>query len=470
MRRVAIIVLLAIIILPQVPTTNALQSLYIQPGEYETWSWDVSGAEGFFGHFEVVNGTDITFFICNETVFTAWIDGQSVEVFHLLEDVTSGDYEFLARDTGGGPERTDLRWYLVFDNTDETSTAQTINADIHLDLQGPNIECNVEENDVLSGTWEFNVTGVDRFGIDSIECTIYASSYPSSFNPARFNFYHIEGKSSTFSLDTTQMENGSYYITIKMTDVCDNERQRTIHFSVENAASDTLGPPVIPLIVIGSVLGIAGLVVVYRKRKSTIGLVNRLRVRGASLVAELKRRNPLQASAKEEGEISEKEPANIKVVVGFVGTLALFSPIVLIFQEVGLDTWVLIRSATYHYGYQFGYEFMNPYILTAEFPLVVWRYVFVWQMMRYYEGRSSRRTTIILGFVAENIYVIVEFLMSYVILPGYWGPILLIPTPLMLFSALVFIWFAPYPVPKTYDDEPEPDKWWEGGSDVPKKE
>jgi hypothetical protein len=305
MRRAVVICLFVILVLPQVPTTNALQSLYIQPGEYETWIWSVSGTtykEGFFGHFEVVNGSDITFFICNETVFNDWTEGQSVEVYHLLEDVTSGDYQFLA----SGVRHGSVTWYLVFDNTDETSTAQTVNADIHLDLTGPNIECNVHEDDILSETWEFNVTGVDRFGIDSIECTIYASSYPSSFSPARFNFYHIEGSSSTFSLDTTQMENGSYYITIKMTDVCDNEQQRTIHFRVENAASGILGLPVIPLIVIGSFLGITGLVVVYRKRKSTFCFANRLRVRGASLVSELKRRNPLQASAKEDGEISKK--------------------------------------------------------------------------------------------------------------------------------------------------------------------
>jgi hypothetical protein len=72
--------------------------------------------------------------------------------------------------------------------------------------------------------------------------------------------------------------------------------------------------------------------------------------------------------------------------------------------------------------------------------------------------------TVILGIVAENVYVLNTLLWLYVILPGYGGPILMIPTPLMLFSALVFMWFAPYPVPKTYDDRPESEKWWDEDS------
>ena len=278
MRRVAVISLLIILVLPQVPTTNALQSLYIQPGEYETWTWRTTYYMGLYGHFDVVNGTDITFFICNETAFNEWIDGHDIVKYELKEDVTSSDYEFLSHGVSPPPRRSAIRWYLVFDNTDSPSTAQTVNVDFQTDQTPPTIECNVNEDDVLSDIWEFNVTGVDRFGIDSIECTIYASSYPNSFGPVRFSF---EGNSSTFSLDTTLMKNGSYCITIKATDASTNEQQKTIHFSVENAPSDILGLPTIPLIVIGTLLGIAMLVVVYGKR-----------------------RNPPHAPAKEEGEIS----------------------------------------------------------------------------------------------------------------------------------------------------------------------
>jgi len=81
---------------------------------------------GLYGHFDVVNGTDITFFICNETAFNEWIDGHDIVKYELKEDVTSSDYEFLSHGVSPPPRRSAIRWYLVFDNTDSPSTAQTV--------------------------------------------------------------------------------------------------------------------------------------------------------------------------------------------------------------------------------------------------------------------------------------------------------------------------------------------------------
>jgi hypothetical protein len=106
----------------------------------------------------------------------------------------------------------------------------------------------------------------------------------------------------------------------------------------------------------------------------------------------------------------------------------------------------------------FAFEFV---IFIGSWPFTGWRLAFVYQMYRYYEGRSSRRMTVGLAIFAEFLYDVVNYLMFGVFMVGYWGPLFFIPTPFMLFSAMVFMWFAPYPVPKSaFDDHAEPDKWW----------
>jgi len=91
------------------------------------------------------------------------------------------------------------------------------------------------------------------------------------------------------------------------------------------------------------------------------------------------------------------------------------------------------------------------------FPFGILRVVFVYQMVRYYRGWSTRNRTILAGVLAENPLVLLNSLLSL-----FMWPYLIISTPLMLVSALVFLWFTPYPVPQTpFDDQAEPDKWWE---------
>ena len=305
LRRVAILGLLIIMILPQVPTASALQSLYILPGEYETMTWRTSGYMGLFGHFDVVNGTDISFFICNETAFNEWTDGHDIIMYELKEDVTSGDYEFLSHGAGGSA----IRWYLVFDNTDSTSTTQTVHVDFHIDLTPPTIECNVEDNDVVSGTVEFVITARDRFGVGSFDYSVYAASYPNSFDPIRLSVYYFENDSFSFRLNTETMENGSYYISITARDLSRNEQRRIIHFRVENAGSEKVGLPIIPIVMVCSLLGIAGLVVVFRRKWPTSGFGNKVKRRISDLAIELRRR--ISSFRRELRDFDRRVPADV---------------------------------------------------------------------------------------------------------------------------------------------------------------
>ncbi|NHI83267.1 MAG: hypothetical protein EAX81_03050 [Candidatus Thorarchaeota archaeon] len=85
------------------------------------------------------------------------------------------------------------------------------------------------------------------------------------------------------------MDNGSYYITIKVTDICDNEQPKTIRFSVENAAFERISLPTVPLFVGLSFLALVSFMVIIRIRRPSFGISYKLRTLDAKLAAELKR-------------------------------------------------------------------------------------------------------------------------------------------------------------------------------------
>lgn len=121
---------------------------------------------------------------------------------------------------------------------------------------------------------------------------------------------------------------------------------------------------------------------------------------------------------------------NHRMVCFIVGLFALFAPVVLIINFFD----IIIIAMTWYYGTYVGFNVIYP-LNSIIFFVILLRIGFVYQIFSYYEGRISRRKTIALGIFAE--------LLPYL---GVLSPIPLfpIPTPLMLFSALAFMWFRPY--------------------------
>lgn len=162
-------------------------------------------------------------------------------------------------------------------------------------------------------------------------------------------------------------------------------------------------------------------------------------------------------------EDKQQSPVGVMSVV--VGALALFAPIFVSIDPLwgNVEIWAMTWMYRAPYGFaDFGYvQFM------ASIPFTVWRVVFVYQMNRYYRGRSTRRVTVLLGAFAEMPLLVLYCMIPLLAPPTAltWGPTLLVPTPLMLVAAFTFLWMTPFPVPKTpFDDQPEPDEWWQENS------
>ncbi len=138
-----------------------------------------------------------------------------------------------------------------------------------------------------------------------------------------------------------------------------------------------------------------------------------------------------------------KIPVDLRVVCVIVGGLALFAPFLVDIEPV--SGRVTIMAMTYTYYVPYGFSDLNWYLLIiAPLVLTVWRIVFVYQMVRYYQGKSSRRLTVLLGVLAELL--ILPYYQSIPLPITRWDPGLTVPTPLMLFAAMVFMWFAPHSI------------------------
>ncbi|MFX1415767.1 MAG: hypothetical protein ACFFC0_03095 [Promethearchaeota archaeon] len=169
------------------------------------------------------------------------------------------------------------------------------------------------------------------------------------------------------------------------------------------------------------------------------------------------------------GQIDSAEaPVDLRIVCLVVGTTALFAPFFISIEATmgqvtfGAMTWAYITS-----GQGGGFHSFGLMEWIAVFPLGIWRVVFVYQMVRYYRGWSSRNRTILAGILAEMPLLAFYYWGTYVASMGML-PYVTIPTPLMLLVALVFLWMTPYPMPKTpFDDQAEPDEWWQEKADSP---
>jgi hypothetical protein len=95
--------------------------------------------------------------------------------------------------------------------------------------------------------------------------------------------------------------------------------------------------------------------------------------------------------------------------------------------------WMLQRSGSYYD------VFLGPMEWLAMSPFTLMRLIFVYQVFRYYRGKSTRRNTIILGVLVESPIWLAS-LQS--ILPS-WGLSVSIPLPIILCAGVLLVWTFP---------------------------
>jgi hypothetical protein len=170
---------------------------------------------------------------------------------------------------------------------------------------------------------------------------------------------------------------------------------------------------------------------------------------------------------------AQQEAGAIRVKPWMITTIMLiltfFGPMSLnIYPSLGpfeSDT-IYIFAMTYQILNIFTWDFvmfdLPTIMVTALFSFM--RLVFVYQLSRYYKGRTSRGRTIAVGIISELQMTIITglvllFLMSSPVMVFY---MIAVPIPILLLLGLVFMWTVPVPeIPGPWKELDEPKSWWD---------
>ncbi len=131
-------------------------------------------------------------------------------------------------------------------------------------------------------------------------------------------------------------------------------------------------------------------------------------------------------------------PVDVKLISAIAGAFALLSPLMITLTSSILSIHTMTWWIEFRWnGVVIGYDH-----LLSAFPLTASRLIFVYQVFRYYENRSTRATTILVGLVAELPMGVIGSL--FLLANG-----IPIPTPFLVIFAIAIMWKLPYSEPKT---------------------
>jgi len=145
--------------------------------------------------------------------------------------------------------------------------------------------------------------------------------------------------------------------------------------------------------------------------------------------------------------------------------IALFAPLYGMYQNFGYSWYLSIQSILWAYnsssGMYSGPGFMIlPINMIYMFPLILLRLVPVSQIYRYYQGKTTRRRTIISLFIGDAI--VLFFGLTAVLIMSFGMYLIMIPVAAQIVFGALILWRWPFREPRTpWDSVLEEKQWWE---------
>ncbi len=167
--------------------------------------------------------------------------------------------------------------------------------------------------------------------------------------------------------------------------------------------------------------------------------------------------------------ITKKQVANrVSIVALLMSTLAFFAPVASSGYASGIDYFIIISAFFWaltispHY---FVFQFFNPITLMMMVPFLLFRIASVYQISRYYQGKTTKGRARIGAFIGDAPFLIVY--MFIFITVGFYGGIgLNFPLPIMMIVGLLLLWkFPVHEATVPWEEEGEPTYWWENVSE-----
>ena len=148
--------------------------------------------------------------------------------------------------------------------------------------------------------------------------------------------------------------------------------------------------------------------------------------------------------------------------------LGLFAPIMMIVSTWSTPPTIDIMSMFWMYSQypympsNFGFSLIPSYALTVMFPFLLLRMMPVYQVYRYYNGKTTRKRALIASFVGDGAFLVyVMPMLLMVVITGLFF-IFYVPLPFQMIVGFLILWRRPLPKPTTpWESEKESKSWWE---------
>ena len=161
-------------------------------------------------------------------------------------------------------------------------------------------------------------------------------------------------------------------------------------------------------------------------------------------------------------------PALIGTVMALI---AIIAPIAISLIGSEWETSISVIAMTWQgYFSSWGSDiFFDPFSLIPSLPFTILRLVFVYMMVRLYQGKTTRNRTLLVGIASElqlaAIYYGMTLITMLVFPTGYFYFQIIIPIPILLFAGFLIVHLYPPGKTTMWIEEVESRSWWDTQQD-----
>ena len=171
-----------------------------------------------------------------------------------------------------------------------------------------------------------------------------------------------------------------------------------------------------------------------------------------------------QSRSKKDLDISSMKP-NLTILIASLLIVAIFAPSNLnLYPELDSDYFTHLVGMSWDItGLSFGSMIFSFGFFLVALPFMFLRFVFVYQVYKYYLGTTTRKRVIIAGVLGELQFALISLaIIPFGMSSEYLAAIISIPIPILLLVGLAILRFVPQPDRISEWTELEKDKdWWE---------
>lgn len=162
--------------------------------------------------------------------------------------------------------------------------------------------------------------------------------------------------------------------------------------------------------------------------------------------------------------IVETDSKRASIIAILMALIAFLAPAAVAGYDFGYDSFLSITSilwVIYMDGYNVRFEFINPFYLMGMIPFLMFRVAFVYQITRYYRGKTTRGRTAAGAVISEAPFFAMYAL--WIITVGIYGAFgYNFPLPIMMIVGLLLLWRFPVSeVTVPWKGANDQRAWWE---------